>query len=49
MHSGLRELSFGQWEGRARAELIAQTPELFGQLSRREYSPALAELGVEDF
>ncbi|KRK71002.1 histidine phosphatase family protein [Lacticaseibacillus nasuensis] len=49
VHSGLRELSFGQWEGRARAELIAQTPELFGQLSRREYSPALAELGVEDF
>ncbi|MCI1894399.1 MAG: histidine phosphatase family protein [Lactobacillus sp.] len=46
---GLKELSFGQWEGKQRADLIATSPALFAKLSRRENDPALQALGVEDF
>lgn len=46
---GLKELSFGQWEGKQRAGLIATSPALFAKLSRRENDPALQALGVEDF
>lgn len=45
----LAELSFGQWEGRLRAELMGQSPQLFAKLSRRENDPGLAALQVEDF
>ncbi|WP_338217796.1 histidine phosphatase family protein [Lacticaseibacillus salsurivasis] len=47
--TGLKELSFGQWEGQQRADLIATAPALFAKLSRRENDPALQALGVEDF
>ncbi|WP_125703044.1 histidine phosphatase family protein [Lacticaseibacillus daqingensis] len=47
--AGLAELSFGQWEGRKRDDLIASHRALFEKLSRRENDPGLAALGVEDF
>lgn len=47
--TGLKELSFGQWEGKQRADLIATAPALFAKLSRRENDQALQALGVEDF
>lgn len=47
--TGLKELSFGQWEGKQRADLIATSPTLFAKLSHRENDQALQALGVEDF
>lgn len=47
--AGLKELSFGQWEGKQRADLIVTSPALFAKLSRRENDPALQALGVENF
>lgn len=45
----LRELSFGRWEGRTRAELMTQAPELFRLMSKRQDDPRLAGLGMENF
>ena len=45
----LRELSFGQWEGRSRAELIKTAPELFALMSKRQDDPRLINLGMENF
>lgn len=47
--AGLTEISFGQWEGRSRDELIAEHLDLFRKMSRRENDPGLAAIGVEDF
>ena len=46
---GLTEISFGQWEGHTRDELIANQRELFAKLSARQNDTGLAALGVEDF
>lgn len=45
----LKELSFGEWEGKTKAELIVSEPDLFRQLSRRQNDPGLTAIGVEDF
>jgi probable phosphoglycerate mutase len=45
----LRELSFGQWEGRTRKELIAENEALFRAMSQRRDDPGLAALGMENF
>jgi probable phosphoglycerate mutase len=45
----LRELSFGQWEGRTRSELLAENAPLFRALSQRRDTPELAALGMENF
>ncbi|WP_155285972.1 histidine phosphatase family protein [Lacticaseibacillus zhaodongensis] len=46
---GLTEISFGQWEGKRRDDLIAQHRELFVKLSHREDDPRLQALGMESF
>lgn len=45
----LRELSFGQWEGRTRAAVQAEAPELFTLMAQRRDDPRLAALGMENF
>ncbi|WP_125571092.1 histidine phosphatase family protein [Lacticaseibacillus songhuajiangensis] len=45
----LRELSFGQWEGRTRKELIAENEAMFRAMSQRRDDPGLAALGMENF
>ena len=44
-----RELSFGQWEGRTRRELLDERPELFKLMSQRQDDFRLAALGMENF
>lgn len=45
----LTEISFGEWEGKTRAELITKHPAMFAKMSRRENDPALSAIGMEDF
>ncbi|TDG71154.1 hypothetical protein C5L31_001841 [Secundilactobacillus malefermentans] len=45
----LKEVSFGKWEGRSKAELMDENLELFKKLSKRQNDPELAAIGVENF
>ncbi|CUS26816.1 phosphoglycerate mutase [Paucilactobacillus oligofermentans DSM 15707 = LMG 22743] len=47
--SRLTEISFGQWEGRRRSQLIRDYPALFDKLSNRIDDPALETLKIENF
>lgn len=46
---GLAEISFGEWEGKVRSELITNQRTLFKKMSQRVDDPGLAALGMENF
>lgn len=48
-NAGLAELTFGDWEGKSKDELVADQPALFRKLSQRVNTPELDAIGVENF
>ncbi|ANZ59908.1 hypothetical protein AYR62_02830 [Secundilactobacillus paracollinoides] len=48
-NAGLAELTFGDWEGKSKDELVAEQPALFRKLSQRVNTPELDAIGVENF
>ncbi len=47
--AGLAELTFGDWEGKSKDELVAEQPVLFRKLSQRINTPELDAIGIENF